>query len=463
MLASRDDRGAPRLPVTVLEPPTHLGGQLRRIGPGIIVSGAIVGSGELIVTTKLGAEAGFALLWLILFSCVIKVFLQIELGRYVVSSGHSVLEAFGRVPGPAIRRKHGQINWLHGLWLVMTVCAALQVGGILLGLAQVFEMPVLGGGLVPSGVTALAFAACTALLLVSGRYALVEATTAALVGLFTLSTLLAATLVQATDAAISGAELAAGLTPSIPDAGLLTAFAVLGITGVGANELVFYPYWCLEKGYARHVGENDGSEAWLRRARGWIHVMQLDAWIACAVYTVGTVAFYLLGAAVLNRRGLAVRDEDLHVSLAQIYTAGFGDGVGTWVYVFGAVAVLFSTFFVWAASGARVLTDAVHVFGWRNLDEAARQRTVRRLCVALPVFAWAAVVAVGKPVALVFTGAVAQAAMLPFLAVTVCVLRYRETHPGLAQRSLMDVFLWIAVLTTGAICVQQLMTTFGLG
>ena len=62
---------------TPIDPPRTLAGRLREIGPGIIVSGAIVGSGELIVTTKLGAEAGFVLLWLILFSCVIKVFLQI--------------------------------------------------------------------------------------------------------------------------------------------------------------------------------------------------------------------------------------------------------------------------------------------------------------------------------------------------------------------------------------------------
>lgn len=33
-----------------------------------------------------------------------------------------------------------------------------------------------------------------------------------------------------------------------------------GIIGVGAAELVVYPYWCLEKGDARFAGKNDGSE-----------------------------------------------------------------------------------------------------------------------------------------------------------------------------------------------------------
>ena len=63
------------------EPPTRLAGILRRLGPGLILAGGIVGSGELIATTKTGAEAGFWLLWLILIGCVIKVFVQIELGR----------------------------------------------------------------------------------------------------------------------------------------------------------------------------------------------------------------------------------------------------------------------------------------------------------------------------------------------------------------------------------------------
>ena len=64
---------------------------LRKIGPGIILAGSIIGSGELMLTTSLGAEYGFVFLWLILFSCVIKVFVQIELGRYAISSGKPTL------------------------------------------------------------------------------------------------------------------------------------------------------------------------------------------------------------------------------------------------------------------------------------------------------------------------------------------------------------------------------------
>ncbi|NCF86819.1 MAG: hypothetical protein GWQ08_15020, partial [Verrucomicrobiaceae bacterium] len=44
---------------THAEPPSDWRGILKQLGPGLIISANIVGSGELIVTTKLGADVGF--------------------------------------------------------------------------------------------------------------------------------------------------------------------------------------------------------------------------------------------------------------------------------------------------------------------------------------------------------------------------------------------------------------------
>ena len=44
----------------IREPPNTLRGILRYLGPGLIVTGSIVGSGELIMTTHLGAKIGLA-------------------------------------------------------------------------------------------------------------------------------------------------------------------------------------------------------------------------------------------------------------------------------------------------------------------------------------------------------------------------------------------------------------------
>ena len=62
----------------------------------------------------------------------------------------------------------------------------------------------------------------------------------------------AAILLRRPDA-VTLSDLASGLSFQLPAAGLATAIAVFGITGVGATELVMYPYWCVEKGYARFV------------------------------------------------------------------------------------------------------------------------------------------------------------------------------------------------------------------
>ncbi len=43
------------------------------------------------------------------------------------------------------------------------------------------------------------------------------------------------------------------------------------------------------------------SPEWTKRAAGWMRVMHIDAFGAMLIYTFATVAFYLLGAATLNR------------------------------------------------------------------------------------------------------------------------------------------------------------------
>ena len=48
----------------IQEPPRTFFRAIRQIGPGLILAASIVGTGELINTTGLGAKAGFSLLWL---------------------------------------------------------------------------------------------------------------------------------------------------------------------------------------------------------------------------------------------------------------------------------------------------------------------------------------------------------------------------------------------------------------
>ncbi|MBK9387957.1 MAG: Nramp family divalent metal transporter [Planctomycetes bacterium] len=430
--------------------PTDLGGILRQLGPGLIIAAAIVGSGELIVTPKLGASVGFTLLWFLILGCVLKVFIQVELGRVTLSKGLSTLETMNLVPGPRL-----VVSWLLWLWAVMFVAAVFQIAGMVGAVASVL---VLAGINLSANLLAFGIGLGTAILLLLGRYRLIESASTWMVAAFTACTMAAVVALQFTPFAVTAANLAEGFNFHLPPS-FTVAFAAFGIIGVGAAELIYYPYWCLEKGYARHVGRPDGTAAWDERARGWMRVLRTDAWVSCAIYTSATLAFYVLGAAILHAKKLDVTNADMIPTLAHMYQETFG----AWslpLFLIGAVAVLYSTIFVGTASSARLLTDAFVVFQVRTFaSDAERQRTLRWMCALVPA-AWALIYGIsGSPVTLVFVGAVAQGLMIPFLALAALWLHYRHTEPALRSGLEWRLGLWVSAAAMSAVGVYQVVTT----
>ena len=152
-----DDPFADGAAPAIEHPPQRIGGIMRQLGPGVILAASIVGSGELIATTKTGAQAGFYLLWLIVIGCVIKIFAQVEFGRYAISTGKATMAALDEVPGPRFRanwlvrrlsaifvpkRRQPSVapsfeaHWILWYWLVMFVVGLAQLGGIVGGVGQ---------------------------------------------------------------------------------------------------------------------------------------------------------------------------------------------------------------------------------------------------------------------------------------------------------------------------------------
>ena len=147
---------------------------------------------------------------------------------------------------------------------------------------------------------------------------------------------------------------------ALPSAAIAAAFATFGITGVGATELYAYPYWCLEKGYARFTGVRQDSDEWVRRARGWIRVMYLDAWVSMVVFTVATVCFYFLGATVLHRQNLHPKGMDMIATLSEMYVPIFGSWTKL-LFLVGVWVVLFKTLYVASASHSRLTADFLNL------------------------------------------------------------------------------------------------------
>lgn len=429
--------------------PTSLRALLRQLGPGLIITAIIVGSGELIVTPKLGAEVGFQLLWFIIVGCLVKVFVQIELGRYAITRGLTTLEALNTLPGP-----RAAVSWVLWLWLAMFVCLVPQVAGMVGGVATALK---LGGVEIPLAALAILVGASCAVLLMVGRYRFVERFSLLLVAAFTVTTMVAVVALQFTPYAITGGQLASGFSFRLPP-DLVTTFGAFGIIGVGASELVYYPYWCLEKGYGRHVGPDDGSSSWKTRATAWLRVMRIDAWVSFTLYTSTTVAFYLLGAAILHAKQLKVEGRAMIETLSFMYRETFGEW-SVWMFLVGAVAVLYSTIFGATASNARLLADALSLFGVKRYrDSAERVLWVKGCCVLLPVAFTSVFLIAGNPVHLVFWGAVAQGLMLPFLAGAALYFHFTSPHRELRARPLSLAGLMIAAMLMTALGVYQVVT-----
>lgn len=487
---------------------------LRRLGPGLIVAGSIVGSGELIATTKVGAQSGFVLLWLIVLGCLVKVFTQVELGRAAVISGRTALGTLDDLPGPRWR-----VGWGVWMWVAMTLLTLAQLGGIVGGVGQALavafswtdggrQLEAVNGelvrlqvqaalGAVPTelaspealaarlddlrqraaehsgapdaAIWAAVLAIPTSIILMIGRFSLIQLVATALVVSFTLVTVATVVLLQLQpDWAIRADEVMSGLRLQLPSdpsgetAPLATALAAFGIIGVGAAELVMYPYWCIEKGYAKFTGPQEATAEWRARARGWLRVLQCDAWLSAAVYTFATVAFYLLGAAVLGRAGLDPEKELMVRTLSEMYAPVFGSWA-TPMFLVAAFCVLYSTFFVGIAGLARVAADCVariqRASGERG--DQVRARWTRIFCGLLPLVCLLVFVFVQAPARLVLAGGVAQALMLPVLGAAALWARHRRTDPALAPGRIWDALLWFSCLAFVVVASWSLFNLLG--
>ncbi len=432
-----------RRPEDALEPPKGFGPTLRYLGPGLIITGSIVGSGELITTTTLGATVGFVLLWWILFSCWVKSVFQAEFGRYIISSGETGLRALNRVPG-----KIGRVSWVVLLWLFLLIPFHLGVGGIYGGVGQAVALAVPE---VDALVWTLLFAGVAIGLVLTGIYRLLETLLTFMVVIFTGITLACAILLQFTEYAVTWSDIRLGLSFDIPVYAIALALGAFGATGVSANENIAYTYWCTEKGYGRFAGPRAKDDAWAARARGWIKVLQTDVWLTLILLTLATIPFYMLGAAVLNQIGEVPDGLETIAILSNIYT----ETLGTWafyLFLLGAFFVLFSTVISILGGSVRVMADAAIILGLVPEDDyAARLRAIRILTIVSPTIMITCYFFVQNPVWMVMIGGMFGAMNAPILAGSIIYLRYRHTDKRLTPGRLIDTLLWLCF--TAMLCL----------
>jgi Mn2+/Fe2+ NRAMP family transporter len=112
------------------------------------------------------------------------------------------------------------------------------------------------------------------------------------------------------------------------------------------------------------------------------------------------------------------------------------------VFLFGAFAVLYSTFFVATASHSLVCADALRVFSLSARDEPSRRRWIRTFSIALPLLFLGSYAYFQAPKQLVLAGGFMGALMLPLLGTAALFFRYRRCDERLKPGRLWDIGLW---------------------
>lgn len=394
---------------SVREAPVGLWTRLKYLGPAVIISGSIVGSGELILTSTLGAAAGFVLFWWVILACASKSIVQAELTRYVIVSGDTYLRALNRLPG-TLPGPDGPVAWPIWLQLVMFFPSVIGIGGIMGGAGEALSL------LVPFidpiwGTVAVAVA--TILILTFGNYSRLESIMMLLVGTFTLVTIFSAVSLQFTPMALDSSDIAIAFSFDFPLEYLALALAVYGFTGVNAGEIGPYTYWCVEKGYPAYIGPDSSERGWLDRAQGWIRVVQMDVLLTLLIVICATIPFYVLGAGVLHAEG---RTPD-GLNVVSVLSGMFTDTLGEWAYwlfVTGAFSILFSTAIAGVAGGARVATDVLTAGGFiKRSNLALRRKFVLGYGILGPLVGLVFYLYVPSPVILITFAAMVGALMLP--------------------------------------------------
>ncbi|GAB5467763.1 MAG: divalent metal cation transporter [Rhodospirillales bacterium] len=315
------------------------------LGPGILFAAAAVGVSHLVQATRAGADYGFALVGFVLLALVAK-YPFFEFGpRYTAATGESLLDGYKRCA-----------PWALVLFLVLTfvtmfatLAAVTLVTASLAANLFPLDLPIAGWSGLILGLILL--------LLILGRYPLLDRITKVLMILLTLATLAAAVL-AAGDPAPRVAEVVAPEIWTV--GGIAFVVALFGWMPAPIEVSVWYSLWAVER--RKQVGENPGLRGAL-----------LDFNVGYGLTSVLALLFLALGAWVMYGSGESFPAGAVAFtgSLISLYTQVLGDW--TWPLVaVAALSTMFSTTLAVTDAYPRIWRRALELYwpGAQRLHES---------------------------------------------------------------------------------------------
>ncbi|MBN2291292.1 MAG: Nramp family divalent metal transporter [Pirellulales bacterium] len=263
---------------TAKKAPANFREKIKFMGPGVVLAALAIGSGELVLTPRSGAQFGFALLWVPILTIVYKSVFSEGLARLTIASGDDVFAALDWLPCP----KH----WAQYFIIIVFSLDMIGYGGIALAVGSSLA------GLFPSldiRLVAICATALVPVLLYAGSYDFLERIVVVM-----CAVLIAGVVYTLFQVPLPAGQIARGLVPNVPPGSVPTIMGLMGWVGAGTTTLL-YSSWINEK-----IGKAENEQEY----RSWISTMRMDCFASYTLILAISFAFLAMGVATLHAQGL---------------------------------------------------------------------------------------------------------------------------------------------------------------
>jgi NRAMP (natural resistance-associated macrophage protein)-like metal ion transporter len=298
--------------------------QLALIGPAFVAGAWQFGPGNLTTAMNAGAVYGYALIWVIIVSTILMIFLtdmSVRLGiRTPISLIASIKEHLG-----------GWVGVLAGIGVfLITLCFSVgNAVGSGVGLSMLIP------GTSPVMWTIICTAAVACVLLLKGVYRVVEKVLIVIVALMAVCF-----VVSAFAARPDWAAVGTGLIPVVPDGAWLLIIGLVG-TNFSINAAFYTSY---------------GTKARSRTRAEYRDITIVDTVPGIVAPGIMTALVIVVAGAVLHAQGLTA--PKAFSGLSAIFEPIAGP-VGTWIFALGFFGAAFSSMIPNCIAGGTMISDAL--------------------------------------------------------------------------------------------------------
>ena len=379
---------------------------LKFFGPGAIVASLTLGQGQLILGPQLGALAGYSLLWLITINIGSYLIAYISC-RFMMISGIEIIDLF------ALKTKKGWFNWL--LIAIMLIFIPIFAASIITTLGQSLQWTFGFGHYLVWGIS---FSIVAALLVIIGRYRLLEYTQALFVAVLAVGAVISVLYLQPNFADIlpnfftigqnvpeaypSWIEQVADFNPTpIP----LLMLGYLGTLAFTLITLVGYLGWIKEKKWGIFKDTEDSyhfantlfqsfkthggitylpeSEGEVKKIRSLLKPLKIDLVLAFIIVSIVSAAYMIAGTHLLGLQedGTALLPSDLNLIKEQgrIFS-NIASGLKP-LFQISVFFALFGTIYAGLEAATRMLYETL-----KSLNEKVNDLEYRRFMLYVIMF-----------------------------------------------------------------------------